>query len=120
MNPKWCNGLTLEEWDELASNDDATYLHGKCDEWVLEHYQPGDIPVIWNHFDENIGKVCLVHCFIKKGNKFVDVRGETDDLKDVEEGFEYWSDNAMYYCDDLADYKRMIRKICGYRSKKWK
>ena len=118
---QWCNGLDPDDWYEQAKlNGNDIYLHGKCDEWVLDHYQPGDIPVIWNNFDPQIGKVCLVHCYIQRGDKYVDVRGETNDIKDVEEGFDYWPDNDTYECKDLDEYKRMIRKICHYRSKKWK
>jgi hypothetical protein len=117
----WCDGLSLEDWEERAElNGDDAYLHGNCEEWVLDHYQHGDIPVIWNHFDESVGKVCLIHCFIKRENKYVDVRGETDDIEDIEEGFDYCYDSDKYYCRDLDDYKCMIRKICGYRSKRWK
>lgn len=116
----WCDGLELEEWEALHENDPINYLHGHCDEWVLENYQDGDIPVIWNEFNENIGKVALIHCYIIRGDKFLDVRGETEWLEDIEEGFDYWHDNDIYHCKDLDEYKMMIRKICHYRSKKWK
>lgn len=46
----WCNGLDLEEWEDSCSKEESNYLHGHCDEWVLENYRDGDIPVIWNEF----------------------------------------------------------------------
>ncbi len=116
----WCDGLDLEEWEELHEHDKIDYLHGHCDEWVLEHFQDGDIAVIWNEFREEIGKVALIHCYIVRNGKYLDVRGETESIEDVEEGFDYGCDNDTYECCSLEEYKRMIRKICHYRSKKWK
>lgn len=115
----WCDGLELEEWEEKY-DDESIYLHGKCDEWVLENYQEGDIPVIWNEYDEDMGKVVLIHCYIIRNGKYVDIRGETDDIEDMEEGFDYGYDTGKYLCENLEEYKRMIRKICHYRNKKWK
>lgn len=115
----WCNGLELEDWEELHESDKKNYLHGHCDEWVLENYQEGDIPVIWNEFNGELEKVCLVHCYIIRDGKYIDVRGETENIEDIEEGFDCWSDNDTYHCKDLEEYKKMIRKICHYRSKKW-
>lgn len=116
----WCNGLDLEEWEDSCSKEESNYLHGHCDEWVLEHFQDGDIAVIWNEFSEEIGKVVLVHCYIIRDGKYLDVRGETESIEDVEEGFDYGYDNDTYECNSLEEYKMMIRKICHYRSKKWK
>lgn len=117
---EWCDGLTQEEWERRHENDAIDYLHGHCDEWVLENYQEGDIPVIWNHFNEEIGRVSLIHCYIIRDGKYVDVRGETTNIEDVEEGFDYYYDNDTYECNSLEEYKMMIRKICRYRNKKWK
>lgn len=116
----WCNGLDLEDWENLQERRVIDYLHGCCDEWVLENYQNGDIPVIWNEFNDQLGKVCLIHCYIIRNGKYIDVRGETENIEDMKEGFDYWCDNDFYHCKDLEEYKRMIRKICHYRSKKWK
>ena len=115
----WCNGLDLEEWEDSCSKEESYYLHGNCDTWVLENYQAGDIPVIWNEFDEDIGKVCIIHCYILRNGYYVDVRGKTDNIEDVIEGFDYGYDNAAFYCKDLEEYKKTIRQICHYRSKKW-
>ena len=116
----WCDGLDLEEWEEIQEKDKINYLHGHCDEWVLENYQNGDTAVIWNEWNEELNKVCLIHCYIIRNGKYLDVRGETENIEDVKEGFDYWNDNATYYCKNIEEYKMMIRKICRYRSKKWK
>ena len=116
----WCEGLDPVEWEEKHAYDEVDYLHGHCDEWVLENYQEGDIPVIWNEYNEDMGKVVLIHCYIIRNGKYLDIRGETDDIEDIEDGFDYGYDNGKYQCADLEEYKRMIRMICHYRSKKWK
>ena len=115
----WCQGLKLEEWEEKHENDKVKYLHGYCDKWVLKNYQDGDIPVIWNEFNEELGKVCLIHCYIIRNGKYIDVRGETENIEDIKEGFDYWPDNNDYQCKNLKEYKNMIRKICHCKKKKW-
>ena len=104
----WCEGLTLEEWEEKHDNDPVDYLHGACDEWVLANYKEGDIPVIWSDYDEEMGKVVLIHCFLIRDGKYLDVRGETESIEDIEDGFDYWSEDDKYYCADLNEFKRMI------------
>lgn len=116
----WYNGLDLEEWKDSYSKKESNYLHGNCDEWVLGHFQEGDIAVIWNEFNEDIQRVALIHCYIVRDGKYLDIRGETENIEDVEEGFDYWNDNDKYECNSLEEYKRIIREICHYRSKKWK
>lgn len=115
---QWLDGDDLEELEKiepyLGEVAIGQYLHGCCDEWVLEHFQPGDVAVVWNEFSEDIGKVCLIHCYIQRGDVFLDVRGETDDEELVEEGFDYGYDNEKVYCDTLEVYKEVIRDICGY------
>ena len=118
----WLDGDDLEELEQACPDICEVierYLHGDCDEWVLENFQPGDIAVIWNEFDEDIGKVALIHCYIQRGDMFLDVRGETDDEELVEEGFEYWFEHGKVYCETLEDYKEVIRDICGYEDEKW-
>ena len=101
----WCDGLELEEWENMQGNDKINYLHGHCDKWVLENYQDGDIPVIWNEFNEEIKKVCLIHCYIIRNGKYIDVRGETEHIEDIKEGFDYWRDNDFYHCKLLKSLK---------------
>lgn len=95
------------------------YLHGDCDDWVLENFKDGDIAIIWNEYNYEVNKVVLIHCYIKRGNLFVDVRGETTDEELIEDGYDYGYDNGKVYCNSIEEYKMWIRKICRYRSKKW-
>ena len=116
----WCDGLTLEEWEEEHENDSVDYLHGHCDEWVLNNYQKGDVPVIWNEYDDEIEEVVLIHCFLIRDGKYLDVRGSTERFRQVEDGFDYRTYNGRYYCKSLDEFKIMIRSICGYDDEKWK
>jgi len=116
----WCDGLPPEEWEDLHEDDEKNYLHGYCDEWVLQNYKDGDIAVIWNNFNEEMKKVTLIHCYIIRNGKYLDVRGETDDIEDIKDGFDYYPDNDEYHCNNLEEYKQMIRTICGYKDKIWK
>lgn len=109
--------LNEEELEDLGIDN---YLHSNCDEWVLENFTDGDIAIIWNEYNGEIGKVVLIHCYIKRGNVFIDVRGETAKEELIEEGFDYGYDNGKIYCSSLNEYKKWIRKIVGYKNKKWK
>ena len=107
--------------EEYLGEENLCDLHGCCDEWVLEHFKDGDIAIIWNTFNDDLNKVCLVHCYIRRDNKFVDVRGSTSNEADIEEGFEdfVWDDSGRLYCKSLEEFKSAIRKICGYTDQKW-
>ena len=119
---KWFDDDALEKLKvscpEKAEKID-NYLHGNCDEWVLDHFQDGDIAVIWNEFDLGIGKISLIHCYIQRQDVFLDVRGETADEKLITDGFDYGYLHEKIYCSDLEEYKSWIRNICGYEDKKW-
>lgn len=119
----WCDNLTQEEWyDKYDTNEKIMRnLHGKCDEWALKNYKHGDTFIIWNHYNEELEKVSLVHCFLKRNDMYVDVRGETTNIELVKEGFEYnEDDNNFYPCETISEYKHMIRHICGYKDDIWK
>ena len=62
----------------------------------------------------------MIHCYIIRDEKFLDVRGETNDIEEMEDGFDYGYESDKYYCETLEEYKKVIREICGYRTKKWK
>lgn len=116
----WLEGDDLEELGKQRPDLEYVidyYLHGHCDDWVLEHFQDGDLAVVWNEFSEEIEKVCLVHCYIQRGDVFLDVRGETDDEGLIEEGFEYnYYDNDRVYCESLVEFKEVIRDIIAQPS----
>lgn len=106
--------------EQLEKQNLDKYLHGHCDEWVLEHFRDGDVAIIWNEYNEYIGETVLIHCYIKRDNLFVDVRGETLDETLITDGFDYGPDDDKIFCHSLDEYKWWIQKICHYKDKKWK
>ena len=115
VDAMWCKGLSLEEWEEQATDAEEYYLHGKCHLWVLNNLKEGDIAVIWNTFDEDLGEVVLIHCYIKRGNCYLDVRGKTTDEDKMEEGFEdfYTYDVGNVECKSKKEYMSWLDKILG-------
>lgn len=106
----WCNGLSLEEWEELHENDEIDYLHGYCDDWVNENYKSGDKCIAITEFREEIDKVCLMHSCLFRDGKYVDVRGETKDFNDVIEAFDYGYFEVEEY-DSLEDFNERMKKL---------
>lgn len=106
---EWCDGLDLEDWEE-EHDDESIYLHGCCDDWLNEHYQPGDKCIALTEYSYEIKRLCLMHCCLYRDGKYVDVRGETDDLDDVIDGFDYGEFNYEVY-DDLKAFNRRMRKL---------
>ena len=81
----------------------------------LNNLREGDIAVIWNTFDEDLEEVVLIHCYIKRGNYYLDVRGETTDEDKMEEGFEdfYTYDVGHVECNSKKEYMSWLDKILG-------
>lgn len=108
----WCEGLNFEEWEEKHDYDEEImqYLHGKCNEWVNEHYQNGDKCIVILEEREDIDTMCLMHsCLLRNGN-FVDVRGETEDFNDVIEAFDYGYFEVMEY-NTLKEFNDLMKKL---------
>jgi hypothetical protein len=51
-----------------------------------------------------------MHCCLYRDGKYVDVRGETDDLDDVLDSFDYGEFNYEEY-NDLKAFNRRMRKL---------
>lgn len=102
--------------EDSLTEEDLDYLHGKCDRWVVQNFQKGDIVIIWNTFNEDMERVCLIHCYIKRGNFYIDVRGMTDNEEKIKENFEdfVFEDNGFIYCKTIDEFKKHIKNICGY------
>lgn len=112
--------LDEESLEKLSTQDEKRinhYLHGHCHEWVLDNYQEGDVAVVWNEWKDN--QACLVHCYIKRDNSFMDVRGTTTAERLIHKGFECAYDHGFIHCKTLSEYKYWIRKILHTRAKKW-
>lgn len=85
----WCEGLSLSDWKtKYRNNKDYHYLHGNCDDWVINHCKDGDTLMVISGEDEKQTYLYLVHCFIMRNGKYMDVRGETNKIEDILEDFE--------------------------------
>lgn len=116
---EWMDGLSYEEWEEKHPAL-TEYVHGKCDEWVLENFRPGDTAVIWNEFNPHLNRVCIIHCYLERAGGYVDVRGFTEYLDEIRDEFDWYPDNACYKCSNLNEFKKVICEICGYEDEKWR
>lgn len=101
--------LSEEELENLGSNL-ITYLHGKCDEWVLGNYKDSDKILVILEFDYNINRDCLLHCCLIRDGNFIDVRGETSNLDDVLDGFDY-DEYSVLCCENKDSFKTILKRI---------
>ncbi len=67
------------------------YLHGSCQEWVMNNYKSGDIIVVIQEYDYEIDCICMAHCLLYRNGYYYDVRGKLNDMEEVLEEFD---------CDD--------------------
>ena len=77
--------------------DALYYLHGACHQFALALNQTlGYEIVLWINYDEDIECNKLIHAFNTfkyRGNRYyVDVRGVTDNLKDITDEFDYFEE----------------------------
>ena len=64
------------------------YLHGYCHIWVINNFKKGDLILVFQEEDYEIDEVCMAHALLYRNGKYVDVRGEMDDVDEVLEEFE--------------------------------
>ena len=112
----WLDEASIEKLDSKKRKNIDYYLHGHCHEWVLENYQEGDDAIVWNEWQ---WETRLVHCYIKRGEHYMDVRGSTMAERLVLKDFDCAYDNGFIHCKTLSEYKYWIRKILHTRAKKW-
>lgn len=84
----WCKNLSLEDWEEKATEEERGYLHGYCNKWVAENYQKGDEILVIAALDGDHQFEHLIHCCIVRDAMYVDVRGSTSRFESLLEGFE--------------------------------
>lgn len=113
------------EYEELYKNnyekleEIRRFLHGYCDEWVLNNFRPNDTAIIWCDYDDVTNKTYLIHCYIIRNGYFVDIRGKTKSIELIEEEYDYGEFERKIYCTTLEEFKAHIRNICGYLDNKW-
>lgn len=72
----------------------SDFLHGECQYFALELAKIyGYKLVLWINYDEEFDKTFLVHAFatteVDGKRKYIDVRGITESMENIEEGFDY-------------------------------
>lgn len=98
--------------------DDLRFIEGDCPDWVRKNYKDGD--TILCIIDYNVG--CfgsgLTHCFLKRGDLFCDIRGETKDLGKFLEPFKMYEKNReLEITNNLSDFNSLIIKYEDLREK---
>lgn len=108
----WCDELEFDEWEEKYDCDEKVmqYLHGHCDDWVNEYYQPGDKCIAITEYRDESKQLCLMHSCLFRDGKYVDVRGETEDFDNVLEAFDWGEYNVEIY-DTLQDFNQRMKKL---------
>ena len=100
-------------WRKEVAAAEEQYLNGYCHFWALDHFQPGDhiVCLIDSEGGElDLMDAILVHCFLKRDNFYVDVRGSTEQIKDILEGFEY-GDTDQYSFSDIDEFKSLMHEM---------
>lgn len=66
------------------------YLHGYCNEWVVDNFKNGDKILAFIEYDYDIESCALLHACLYRNGLYLDVRGymqtEEDVLNDFDEG----------------------------------
>jgi hypothetical protein len=110
----WYKNLSLEEWEENATEEEIRYLHGDCNKWVVENYQKGDKVLTFFALNENCGFHHLIHCCIVRNGMYIDIRGSTNNFNALLEGFEDdYLDEYMnnYSYDTLEQFCFAMKKL---------
>lgn len=120
-SPLWCENLTLNEWLGKHENDPQymEHFYTYSEDWVRSHFATGDVAILWLEYVEGEPEPNIVHSYIKRGEYFVDIRGETDSEEEMREGFEPTGETARCLCHDLDDFKTIVRRIKHYTDRLW-
>lgn len=106
----WCNGLTLENWEEISDEKTIGYLHGHCDDWVNENYVKGDKCVAITEYRDEIETICLMHSCLLRNNQYIDVRGETENFDDIIDAFDYGEFDVEVY-ETLDSFNERLKEL---------
>lgn len=108
----WCEGLSFEDWEAKYDSDMLiiSSLHGECHKWVIRNYSKGDECIIISQYEPEVGKVCLLHCCLRRDGYYLDVRGGTKNFDDVLDAFDYGEYNVDTY-NTLDDFKAKLIQL---------
>lgn len=86
------------------------YLHGYCQDWVIENYQKGDKIIVFQEYDYDIDETCMGHSVLFRNGKYVDVRGEMDDVDEVLDEFDFTDDDVLEF-KTLPAFKKYLKNM---------
>lgn len=106
---------------ESAYTDDnedkvGIFLHGKCDEWCVNNFKPGDEIFAFTQLWTDWGKEPidgqdehLIHALIFRDNHYIDASGEYDDIYDLMCNFDEDPDDCAFYrFRSVNDFKKFL------------
>ena len=104
----WCENIGFEKWEEKYETVENMYslLHGYCHEFVKNHYKENDKCVAILEYRNQT--LCLMHCFLKRNNMYIDVRGETTSFYDILDGFDYGEYQVKEY-NNLTEFENLLK-----------
>lgn len=96
--------------------DALYYLYGFCHEFALALNEIlGYEIVLWINYDEEINSNVLIHAFNTfeyEGKKYyADVRGITDSLDDITNGFDYYEELVEIFGHNNKEAKDILHKL---------
>lgn len=87
--------------------DDIDYLHGDCQQWVIDNFCKGDIIVVIQEFDWEIEETCMAHSLLKRDRRYLDVRGYMDTMDEVLEEFDC-DDSDVLEFDNILKFEEYL------------
>lgn len=98
----------FKDEDDLTE-EELNYLHGRCDDWVRNNFQQGDIIIVETEWDYDIDAQALLHCCLFRNGMYIDVRGETSDYNDILDSFDYDEDDLKYDFNSLDEFNSFLK-----------
>ena len=90
--------------------DNVDYLHGDCQNWVIQNFKRGDLIVVIQEYDWDVECTCMAHSLLKRKGKFLDVRGYMDTMDEVLEEFDC-DDSDVLYFNTLKEFKNYLDQM---------
>jgi hypothetical protein len=107
----WCEGLSLNEWEQKYDDTkELSYLHGRCDEWLVKNYRKHDKCVTITEYRDKLDRLCLMHCCLLRDDEYIDVRGNTKNFQEIIDAFDYGEYNVEIY-NTLNDFKEKMKQL---------
>ena len=97
--------------DELdLDEEEEDLLHGKCNIFVNKIFKPGDTIIALVEMDYDLERPALLHSFILRNNKYIDVRGSTNNIDDILDSFDY-GDFQEFQFSSLSEFNKFLQDL---------